>query len=257
MNEEDSDEPIKLYKYFSVDENRILWIREAIRENRVYYSSIEQFNDPFEGHLTMTYDAPFEMKEARAREHIMRQQPELSMQEISDLVPERIAYAEQHGLSNLKDLRKKIGIYCLSQKRDDILMWSHYACSHRGICIEFSATEQAHVVFMGQAFRVVYQNLFPCVNLYNTSLEDKAKAYILTKSQHWSYECEWRVIDFPKPSGYRSIPPRLISSVILGAKATDETREAIKQLLSGLAWTVKLYQARMNSDNYGLEIVSD
>jgi hypothetical protein len=30
-----------------------------------------------------------------------------------------------------------VGIYCVSTNYDDVLMWSHYADSHKGICLEF------------------------------------------------------------------------------------------------------------------------
>jgi len=34
-------------------------------------------------------------------------------------------------------MSKKIGIFSLSKKYDDELLWAHYANSHKGFCIEY------------------------------------------------------------------------------------------------------------------------
>ena len=31
-----------------------------------------------------------------------------------------------------------LGIFCLSERSDDILMWSHYSNGHRGVCLQFN-----------------------------------------------------------------------------------------------------------------------
>jgi hypothetical protein len=42
----------------------------------------------------------------------------------------------------------KIGIYCLSEIVDSTLMWSHYADSHRGICVVLEAEQISENWFM-------------------------------------------------------------------------------------------------------------
>ncbi|KNE87154.1 hypothetical protein PSTG_19467, partial [Puccinia striiformis f. sp. tritici PST-78] len=52
------------------------------------------------------------------------------MQALADATPETS--------SKIFDaLNKSIGIFCLSEKPDSELMWSHYADSHQGFVIEF------------------------------------------------------------------------------------------------------------------------
>ena len=46
------------------------------------------------------------------------------------------------------------GILSLCAKNDDILMWSHYASSHRGICLEFKAGDNDP--FFAYALPVTY-----------------------------------------------------------------------------------------------------
>ena len=204
----------------------------------------------------MSYDAPLDVKEAKATKFIMTENSALSERDALKLKPAKIRYVEQHGFQNLQEsIRKRVGLYCLSEKRDDILMWSHYAGCHRGVCIEFSATKEDHVDFFSHAHRVTYEELLPHINLYRNSSEEIIKAAILTKSRQWSYEREWRVIDLERRPGHQPIPSRLISSVILGARATEETQTLIRELLRSLAWRVQLFCARISSDDYELEIV--
>ncbi len=56
-----------------------------------------------------------------------------------------------------RDLQKDVdgaGILSLSKVRDDILMWTHYADRHRGLCFEFDGS--ANCNFFGEAQPVVY-----------------------------------------------------------------------------------------------------
>lgn len=34
-------------------------------------------------------------------------------------------------------IQKEIGVYCLTTVPDSILMWSHYANNHKGVCLEY------------------------------------------------------------------------------------------------------------------------
>ncbi len=44
--------------------------------------------------------------------------------------------------SMYKQTIKKFGVYCLSEKKDDILMWSHYSNGHKRLCIEYDASHE-------------------------------------------------------------------------------------------------------------------
>lgn len=59
-------------------------------------------------------------------------------------------------------LSQQIGILCLSEKPDDILMFSHYAKHHTGICLKFEATDDTE--FFGAAQQVNYRSEYPVVD---------------------------------------------------------------------------------------------
>ena len=57
---------------------------------------------------------------------------------INDLFKKEVKIAAEKSFEE----RNKINLYergvcCFSEKKDDILMWSHYADGHKGFCLEF------------------------------------------------------------------------------------------------------------------------
>ncbi|MGT2429382.1 DUF2971 domain-containing protein [Cupriavidus basilensis] len=80
-------------------------------------------------------------------------------------------------------------------------MWAHYADSHKGICLEFDATS----VFMAHAQEVKYSGERAAIN-FTDSKDAMLEKALLTKSDHWSYESEWRLIRYPRWAGSRSVP---------------------------------------------------
>lgn len=77
-----------------------------------------------------------------------------------------------------KRILEETGVFCLSEIPDHILMWSHYADSHTGICIKFEAT--SHTQFFGLAQRVCYQTTYPILNIIKDSQDDILKKALLT-----------------------------------------------------------------------------
>jgi len=85
-----------------------------------------------------------------------------------------------------KEENKKTGLCCLTEDPANILMWSHYADSHRGCCLQFSA---ANSIFMSARI-VEYPPIYPthrfldCVNDH----ELLYKLTLFTKAILWAYE---------------------------------------------------------------------
>jgi len=93
-------------------------------------------------------------------------------------------------------LNQNVGILCLSEVPDSILMWGHYTDAHRGFVIGFdsehpffSSRRSAEDEF-GFLRRVIYQRQRPKVVLSDTS----SPSWFNTKSDQWAYEREWRML---------------------------------------------------------------
>ena len=157
---------------------------------------------------------------------------------------------------------------CLTEKRDNLLMWSHYADSHKGFCIKFDASHEFFNQKRGEQDEfyhlreVVYLEERPNKTMSNMSGVD----LLLHKSDIWAYEKEWRfcgvlndseqIIEC-KPLNIHSFkfPKTIIHEVILGVNASKSLEQEIKLILSQTPELshVKLSKAKISEEYYSLE----
>ncbi|MGN6580164.1 MAG: DUF2971 domain-containing protein [Bordetella sp.] len=96
---------------------------------------------------------------------------------------------EQCSQDLAKNIETNYRVYCLTPRDDNLLMWSHYAKNHTGVCLQFDVRTEP---FIG-ACKVVYQPTLPAGTLLEHEDNAMIKA-LLTKSDVWGYEQEYRVI---------------------------------------------------------------
>lgn len=86
----------------------------------------------------------------------------------------------------------KFGVFCAcGDKHNDILLFSHYADKHTGVCLEFSIEEGGTIgesTFLGFAKRISYEKEFPLFT------EENIHRLLLTKFAAWDYQDEFRTI---------------------------------------------------------------
>ena len=128
-------------------------------------------------------------------------------------------------------------IYCLLPDPASILMWSHYADHHRGICLEFHV---ANVLFL-RAWKAAYCSEYPV--WVPQDWRKIALDVILTKPKSWEYEQEFRIVGTPNGVGhplkldgdYLSLPPRALLSIIVGCQGDYEAvRRIVNEHAPGL-----------------------
>jgi hypothetical protein len=159
---------------------------------------------------------------------------------------------------------KRWRLYCLTTHPDSILMWSHYADKHRGICLEFDTGNDV----LGSAQMVAYRELFDVISP-EALLGDGdalAKTILLTKSSHWQCEDEYRMLTrdagldqtFPLISedDYLSLPSSALTAVIAGCNCSDSSLVAIQELLKNHAPRLTLKRAALVPHKYGVSIAA-
>jgi hypothetical protein len=132
-------------------------------------------------------------------------------------------------------------IYCLTPCASSILMWSHYADDHRGICLEYSTDDP----MFASAREVSYFKSYPdsTPQLLETQTTDPSRSVsephgldlLLMKSDVWSYENEFRIIglagDSERPvkehpllikDGFLDIGEGALKAIIIGCEANYE-----------------------------------
>lgn len=67
-----------------------------------------------------------------------------------------------------QEVRKNTGIYCFTKSEDNILMWSHYANEHKGICLEFDHSDPD----LFTAAKVNYCCDYPKVNYFTSTYDE-------------------------------------------------------------------------------------
>lgn len=126
----------------------------------------------------------------------------------------------------------RVGCLCTSYKNR--LMWSHYADSHKGFCIEYDFSEPEDEVLSKLPLPVFYsenRTQVPWKAAIDNSAENMEEAYaeiikgLLTKDKEWEYENEWRIlIGATEDSEYKM--PR-VSCIYLGASIEKENRDKV------------------------------
>lgn len=112
---------------------------------------------------------------------------------------------------------------CLCTNYKNRLMWSHYADSHRGFCIEYDYNSLTEDEMASLPLPIVYTKERPLLT-WKAALDNtpenisEATAQItlglLTKDNEWKYENEWRILVSSKGSTEFKMPK--ISCIYLG-----------------------------------------
>jgi hypothetical protein len=173
-------------------------------------------------------------------------------------------------------VNKEIGILCLTEKMDNLLMWAHYSSNHTGFVIQF---DEKHPFFdrgseIGHLKKVRYSITRPEVTLLDPTLSDMEHIHqwindiFCVKSEHWQYEQEWRmivtlrncqnVIASQQDDIYLfEIPKSCIKGIILGCKMSTENKERVLNILSNddEYRHVSIRQAEMDEREFRLRFI--
>ena len=244
-----------LYKYRSMNSPGL---ERIFSNNEIFLSDPTSFNDPFDCKpFLITHSSEFKRKEFY--ESLVRHRfPNATKKEVQLEVRKNPRFSELEQRQHLEELYnsflKLFGLYCLTEVPDDILMWSHYSDSHRGICLQFRADEE--LTLFWEAFKVTYQADYPVVNIMDMGNWEQFFNALATKSMHWVYEQERRVIkteDEGGPGVYK-FSPELLTGVILGVYLSESDKKLINKWISSHETPVKVFQANLNKKSFKLDI---
>jgi hypothetical protein len=92
-----------------------------------------------------------------------------------------------------KEIREKYNVACFGECHDSLLMWAHYADSHKGLCLQLKYFPEKRPE--GCAFeKVHYSTRYPRIDGAKTDDISTVKNLFFTKSVEWLYEKEWRLV---------------------------------------------------------------
>ncbi|MBJ6799739.1 DUF2971 domain-containing protein [Geomonas propionica] len=256
--------PKTLYRYRSLNQYSLC----ELIHSEFYFASPQEFNDPYDCKNMFSFEGTTDndwrlflnrflevnRPELTAKER--KQQIDLVLQGGEHRSREKVAEQFDVWGKILEKQSSELGILCLSKTHTDILMWSHYANNHKGYCLEFDANKLRELFFCGE---VVYKDNYPRFSEFvRANLNGIAQTFTLTKSKHWKYEQEYRLIVQPngrqdKP-GDRIFPynPNALIGVIFGCQMSEKDKLTIRQILKDKPVVYK--QARKSPHSYSIKL---
>jgi hypothetical protein len=262
----------RLYKYRPDNRHTL----DIIKHQELYFSFAEEFNDPFDSRVVVAH---FSGDEIQWRANAERFD-----------IPENLKREAMKALESLKFNSEKLReayekhefrtfiVHCMSEIRDNILMWGHYTNCHRGVCLGFETSthrntlciqmndprldaflEGTYVNFL-PVLEVKYQCEYPEPYDIFEGRTDDLIGFLTTKGKDWKYEQERRLI-LP----YAEINTRVLhydrsalKEVILGRNMTDIFKNDIISLLrseyKAKGLKVDVFQSELDDREYKLNM---
>lgn len=249
-----ADYPKYFYKYRSIgsiDDLQSNYAVDALLKHKAVFSSRTNFNDLFDSKIELVRPTPLQLKEAMK---LAGKSDKLLIKKLiskGKFADEGIEFIEKLEKS-FNELIDSYAFLSVSSKATSNLMWSHYADSHKGFCIEFKSE------FM-KADKVIYQDKIPklkIIDIFISGLglingEEMGQHIwqsLRTKLVEWEYESEYRfqasnsMGKIPAGKNYMMInyTPEFVESVIFGHRMPLKAKEFI---ISGMPAGTKFKQA--------------
>lgn len=261
-----SESNMKLYRYRSMNSKNL---SRTFTHCEVYFSSPTQFNDPFDCKPPFSITAYTRNDlQYHYREAFRLNCSGLSDSQFEAMIEKAVASIYENDtfeslvaipfLDTNIDVNSELGVLCLTEVPDDILMWSHYADGHRGIAFQFDKARLESA--FGYCRKVDYKNnIIELKDITGTSPNELANLLLLKKAGRWEYEKEWRIIVDP---GFNDIPgcriypfpKEALSGVIFGCEMRPEDKYAVNVWLKEGEHQAQVYQAIRDISSYSVRI---
>lgn len=252
------DVPREFFKYRDLSGAESLWVERTICHHEIYLGSPEQFNDPFD--CLPIFDMAYTEAQLRAlaQRVITQNRPGICQAELESEIERFLSAASGFDPSaasghmrqaHIDQVKSVLGVYCVADKSDNLLMWSHYANSHRGICLGFDPERFPFDVAQKVEYKKARERILP-------SDDNNAKVVkaLLSKSSDWGYEGEWRIIDPYNGIGVKNIHPRALISIVFGARISDKDRQTVEAWARTRTYQPRLLQAHISTENFEVEV---
>jgi len=254
-----------LYHWQPFDEERL---RPLIENNSLYCSSPQDFNDPWDCKPFFNTDILNDPRERSVHTawavDLCRRRTQMSGVDFAIMIFS-LEHDVQKGteiirnLSNelINTIAQKHRVYCLGVDLQNQLMWAHYANKHKGICLEYGLSNEV----MCFAQKCEYTSTFPLTKAYE-DLEDVGLQMLLTKSDAWIYENEYRLITTESAfasdedllvsvNGFLKLPEGALKAIIVGCECD---LDKVKNFVHAINPHLEIKQAFRVDNKYELQI---
>lgn len=243
----EKEKPKYLYKYRPINIHTL----NLIISNEAYYSSPIDLNDPFDCNIIPQIDYSNLNKFAETRKN----EGSITQKEYDKLLENPEMIMEHEFKETIDNIRSKFKIFCLSEINNDVMMYSHYADSHRGICLEFSVSNDPFFDYLDY---VRYTKEIPVFHGFNDDIKlirnELKEIEVLTKSCSWSYEKEWRIIT-DNSSHVQIFSPNILTSIIFSYQTSTDDKLLIENIVKNRSCSIQLQEVIKKEKSFELEII--
>ncbi|WP_228090410.1 DUF2971 domain-containing protein, partial [Vibrio parahaemolyticus] len=253
--EENMAIPNKIYKYEPMSVQSLI----NLKSQALYFNSPKNFNDPFDCEVPLKLRFPYDPEaqlikthyEAELRDRLeIQKYNQLYKTTLNDFKVSLKNMASELCEKRVKGLFNDKGVSCFSETNDNLLMWSHYASSAKGFCLEFRTDIEPFekvrkVNYVANPQQVDYVAMMLGGGDYFLD------SFLCTKSSHWSYEKEWRLFHHEINKVYH-YPSDSLTAVYFGSEIDREFLEIICLIIQGQNPNVKFYQGIRSNDQFSL-----
>lgn len=241
------------YRYVAINEYTI----KNILNNQLWFTNPFDFNDPFDCQIRIDFSCSEEELKKR-----IPKLPGMLIEEYEAIIKfyiENPSELNKWGNIGMSRFHSKLGVSCFCLEKENILMWSHYADSHKGLCLKFDFTEDPRFITgyfsdklkLFPIDKVEYVTHIPKLKYLEDS-DDSFNRKVLLKSKHWEYEKEYRIIS--NIQGGIKYNKEALCEITFGCEVDLIDRADIIKLIKSCNYlNVKFIQAKKCEDRFGLK----
>jgi len=251
-----------IYKYRNIDK----YTEDMITNNNIFFSNPLKYNDPFDTIINFFFEGNYELLYKKFIDWGIDNPKEFA-KSLSKYREFPNIYKEYPDLLNSS-------VCCFSEENDNILLWSHYANNHEGICLEYETIEydgKPSLLFDAKDMKINYpvqllkvnyiDKPLPKINaLYTQYFTEQLVEYLSTKYKIWENEKEIRCI-IPNSKFYNHPNAKLekntLCGIIFGLKIKEHVKNGIKSLAKKNHKNIKFYSAIQIPNEYRIEIIQE
>lgn len=212
---------------------------KSLEKAYLWFSSFEDLNDPMEGYIEHSIDSTIKQLGLLA-----------DTSQLADVA------------TSFLDTRKTTAVCSMSTSYENGMMWSLYANTHQGLCIEYEPKSIMNwMVESMPLLKVAYSQKPPTLLnspidfmsiIHDQNFEQVATSMLATKVEHWRGEEEFRFIKPNSGKFYHHI--EAIKSITIGAKQNEaEAIYKVKSTANKIG--VPVYKANLNGYRIDREII--
>jgi len=261
----------RLYKYRQDNDHTL----QILKNQELYFPFTRDFNDPFDCRILIDCSGSDENSWRALAE--------------KQCIPEPIWQKALEGLRSVdfdankikqlydKQQFKTYIVWCSSEIRNNLLMWSHYTNSHHGICVGFEVVMKDGLLFIKiddldlnhhpekylrnflLLSKVEYSDEYP--EPYNIFSDQRdLLTFLKTKGKSWEYEQEYRII-LPHGEINKNIvrfDKSILKEVILGYNIQNKFKEQLLELIANeyisKGYNVDVFESHLSDRRFELNI---